>query len=228
MAKKQRHQIILASVVLTGLLAGLTAGQSSREIDFEYRCIIVNSPSTTDQSDTLPEAVTKIPVDSVFYVEFWATDSGSTNTGITSAYADLDYPEECITAGEVVHTDLFDLFTDGTNDGSLIDELGGSQLDPDIGVEPEWARIAYVEFTCSTTCGSAYFELAPATSESAAHNRGLIPTSDISYGSCSVMCGNAPIPAVSEWGLVLMTLLVLTAGTLVFTRPEMGRSSLLD
>ena len=26
------------------------------------------------------------------------------------------------------------------------------------------------------------------------------------------------IPAVSEWGLILMTLLVLTAGTLVYTR----------
>ena len=29
-----------------------------------------------------------------------------------------------------------------------------------------------------------------------------------------------PIPALSEWGLVAMTLLVLTAGTLVYARPR--------
>jgi hypothetical protein len=32
----------------------------------------------------------------------------------------------------------------------------------------------------------------------------------------------SPIPTVSEWGLVVMTLLVLTAGTLVFRRSRVG------
>jgi len=31
-------------------------------------------------------------------------------------------------------------------------------------------------------------------------------------------CALSPIPTVSEWGLVAMALLVLTAGTLVFVR----------
>ena len=38
--------------------------------------------------------------------------------------------------------------------------------------------------------------------------------------SCEKDCGpcEAPIPTVSEWGLIIMTLLALTAGTIVFAR----------
>ncbi len=38
--------------------------------------------------------------------------------------------------------------------------------------------------------------------------------------SCEMDCGPclAPVPTVSEWGLIVMTLLALTAGTIVFAR----------
>jgi len=35
---------------------------------------------------------------------------------------------------------------------------------------------------------------------------------------CAAVGGPAPIPTVSEWGLIIMTLLALTAGTIVFAR----------
>ncbi len=217
MTEKFRARVASALIVSVVGVTTLSATPAQRETDFEYRCVAVDTLTGADQLETLPEDVANVPVGNSFYVEFWATDSGGTNTGITSAYADLDYPESCVSAGTIGHTDLFSLFPDGTDDGSVIDELGGSQLDSGIGVAPEWARVAYVEFTCDEPCGSVDFQLTAATSESSAFNRGLIPTSDILYGSCSVFCGEPPpIPAVSEWGLVILTLLGLSAGTILF------------
>ena len=217
MTKKLRAHVGYALIILVVGITTVSATPAQGETDFEYRCVAVDTLTGVDQLETLPEDVANVPVGNSFYVEFWATDFGGTNTGITSAYADLDYPESCVSAGTIGHTDLFGLFPDGTDDGSVIDELGGSQLEPGIAVAPEWARVAYVEFTCNETCGAVDFQLSAATSESSAFNRGLIPTSDILYGSCSVFCGDPPpIPAVSEWGLVILTLLGLSAGTILF------------
>jgi hypothetical protein len=127
-----------------------------------------------------------------FYVEFWATDAGLLNTGIISAYADLDYPEFCAGAGPVTPTTLFNLFPSGTDDGLMIDELGASQLWPNIGVRPRWARIGYVEFVGRDVCSLAEFQLLPAVSESSVHIRGLVPTSDIAYGACAVEIVGCP------------------------------------
>ncbi len=35
---------------------------------------------------------------------------------------------------------------------------------------------------------------------------------------CGTECVVSPVPTVSEWGLIVMTLLLLTAGTIVFGR----------
>ncbi len=197
--------------------------------DFEYRCVIVGSPSDGDEASAVPESLASVGVTESFYVEFWATDSGATNTGIVSSYADLDYPEECVAAGNVVHTDLFNSFTGGTVDGSTIDELGGSQLTAGVGVEPNWARIAHVQFAAQSACAQAEFYLFPASSESSAIGRGLIPISMINYGSCDLVINSAiAIPTVSEWGLVAMTLLVLAGGTLVLRRRRLTGAVLVS
>ncbi|MCH8854052.1 MAG: hypothetical protein IID41_15590, partial [Planctomycetes bacterium] len=160
--------------------------------DFEYACVIVSTPSDTDQTTTLPSSPTAVGMGDAFFVEFWATDAGSTNTGVTCAYVDLDYPEDLVTCvPPPVATPLFPLFPSGACDGSMVDELGGCQLTGGVGVEPEWARVGHVEFTCDAM-GSAEFMLAPAASESSAHNRGLVLPSDIDYGICSVECLGCP------------------------------------
>ncbi len=153
--------------------------------DFDYRCVIVAEPSTVDQTTEMPSGLSIVPVGETFYVEFWATDSGTTNTGLVSAYTDMDYPEDLVSDCAPGHTPLFSLFHDGVCDGSIVDELGGSQLEPDIGVEPEWARVGYVGYSAVDT-GTAEFLLGPATTESSAHGRGLVPTSLIDYGTCTV------------------------------------------
>ncbi len=168
--------------------------------DFEYRCVIVDSLSTIDRSNTLPNELSEVAPDSTFFVEFWATDSGAVNTGIVSAYTDLDYPESLVRCEPPpVVTALFPLFPTGVCDGSIVDELGGSQLSAGVGMEPEWARVGYVEFTalqppsppCPSSPPLAELVLEPAISESSAHNRGLILPENIDYGACAVeiSCG---------------------------------------
>ncbi len=157
-------------------------------IDFEYECVVVGAPSTQDQTPQLPVGLTAVGVGDTFYVEFWATDSGDTNTGVVSAYADLDYPEGlvmCEPPTPIQHSGLFPLFTSGACDGSIVDELGGSQLSGGVGVEPEWARVADVQFIANAF-GTADFCLGPAVAESSAYNRGLVLPSDIEFGCCSV------------------------------------------
>ena len=91
----------------------------------------------------------------------------------------------------VHHSALFDnFFASGTVEPSIIDELGGCQLEgvSGIGVEWEWVRVAYVEFTADQICEPAKFQLSPAHAESAGFPppRGLVPTWDINYGTCTV------------------------------------------
>jgi len=156
--------------------------------DLEYRCVIVSTPSLTDRTTILPASMTSAFVGDPITVEFWATDLGTTNTGLVSVYANLDYPESCVSTSAVTSSALFNLFTDGTDDGTTVDDLGGSQLSGGVGVEPEWARIASVDFAASADC-PAEFRLLPATAESSAFGRGLVPISDIIYGSCVVDIG---------------------------------------
>ncbi len=158
--------------------------------DFEYECRIRRSPSLQDHVTSLPANVGSIiPGDSV-YVEFWATDSGLSNPGVVSAYADVDYPESLLSCVDfsIEHTLLFSLQPEGVCDGFIVDELGGSQVGFGFGVDPEWTRIAYAQFIADTGfTGVAEFVLQPATTESSAFGRGLVPTSSIKYGTCSVV-----------------------------------------
>jgi len=183
---RNRLQIISGVSAAAIMLLFGSARSDGQEIDFEYRCVILEALSSTDQTTTTPESVAAIYVGDMFYVEFWATDLGTTNTGLVSAYTDMDYPENLVTGCVPEHTALFNLFPDGACDGSIVDELGGSQLAGGVGIEPEWARVAYVEFSASVV-GVAGFVLNPAQAESSAFNRGLVPRADVAYGSCSVL-----------------------------------------
>lgn len=161
---------------------------STNGFDFAYRCVAVNDPSSEDQGLLPTNGVTQVGLGQAFFVEFWATDSGATNTGVVSAYADMDYAEDIVSCtSSPIHTPLYGLFPSGACTGDLVDELGGTQFTSGVAVEPEWARVAYVEFSCDAV-GTADFLLSPASSESSAYGRGLVPTDAIDYGACSVEC----------------------------------------
>jgi len=165
----------------------LTFKANGHAFDFEYRCVVVSELSTNDVATGLLDDLSQAGLGQGFYVEFWATDSAAENTGVVSAYTDMDYPNGLVKCGdEIGNTPLFSVFPgDNVCDGSIVDELGGSQLTCDVGVEPEWVRVAYAEFTCNAM-GTAEFVLHPAAAESSACNRGLVE--NIDYGTCSVEC----------------------------------------
>ena len=156
--------------------------------DFEYRCVILPEPSS-EGSTTLPEEAEHVYFGEPFFVELWATDSGALNTGLVSAYADLAYPADCASVTAIMPDPAFELFASGNDAGGFVDELGGSQLAPAVGVEPEWARIAIIEFTADAACEQAVFELLPAELESSAYGRGAIDPAEIDYGSAAVEIG---------------------------------------
>lgn len=181
--------------------ATLSCDGPCEESDFQYRCVIVSAESTVDRSPDLPAGLDQVAVDDTFYVEFWATDSGDTNTGLTSAYADLQYPGTCVSVSEELFScsSLFNLFcSSGTDEDGVVDELGGNQLASGVGAPgegaaegvTEWARIGSVAFTAASAseCEQpVIFNLALAEIESAAFNRGFVDTADIDYGSCQLV-----------------------------------------
>jgi hypothetical protein len=175
-------------------IAVLMGGSFSAEAqdDFEYRCVIVDTPTAADQATSLPTGIAEASIGSTLNVEYWATDSGATNSGIVSAYADMAYPSNLVTCGTVTNSATFNLFPGGTCGGAVIDELGGSQLNGGVAVEPQWVRIASVEFMADAA-GSADFDMSPAVSESSAFGRGLIAADAISYGQCSVAITPPPV-----------------------------------
>lgn len=187
MTNNRLHWIACFSIAFAGL-ASASPSARAQGLDFEFRCVVLDTPSSSDQASSLPASISEAALGSTIHVEYWATDSGATNTGIISAYADLDYPESLVTCGMVTNSQTFNIFTDGTCDGSVVDELGGSQLNADVGVEPQWVRIASVAFVADIS-GSTEFVLSPAVSESSAFGVGLIPPENIQYGSCSVVLG---------------------------------------
>ncbi len=182
------------------ILDGDTCSSTCTFADFEYECVIRSALSPVDHVTALPASNNIIlPGDSVF-VEFWATDSGTSNPGIAAAYADLDYPEDLFSYNpfSITHTTTFSGFPEGVDDGFIIDELGGTNLDSGFGVTPEWTRIAYAEFTADKGIGgTANFEFKPALEESSAYARGLVPTNTIVHGTCSVFI-NATCPCIFD------------------------------
>lgn len=255
MTTNNRQRIGRFPIAVVVLMAGSYSARG-QEVDFEYRCVIVDTPTATDQGTSLPTGIADSLVGSTLHVEYWATDSGGTNTGIVSAYSDMSYPANVVTCGTVTGSATFNVFPGGTCGDAVVDELGGSQLDGRVAVEPQWIRIAAVAFTADAT-GPAEFVLEPAASESSAFGRGLILPENIQYGGCSVVLGTpgacchfdgtctddvfeapclsgagyawhdgmscsevacAVIPAVSEWGLAVLALLVLSAGSVVLLR----------
>lgn len=189
----RRLQSTIVGTITIAAILGSPPRLVGQEIDFEYRCVILKSQSTEDQLSELPLSAAEVVEGETFYVELWATDSGPVNTGLTSVYADLDHLEGTASCVDTGQSALFGLFADGVCQPPLVDVLGASQLTGGVGVAPEWARVAWVEYLATET-GTASFQLHPASSESAAFGRGLVPTESIDYGACSTLV----VPAVPD------------------------------
>jgi rhamnogalacturonyl hydrolase YesR len=153
--------------------------------DIEIHLVALSAPSSFATTEVLPSSTDSILVGQEYYVEVWASDVGSTNTGLTSVYVDLNYtPCNAVSIQLIDHSGPFGQFESGTVTSCGIDELGGSAL-PAAGMAPEWARVAVVSVRADQ-CGMVTHSLFDSATGVAALGRLQIPWSDIDLGEVTV------------------------------------------
>ncbi|MHC4602581.1 MAG: LamG-like jellyroll fold domain-containing protein, partial [Planctomycetota bacterium] len=153
--------------------------------DIAFGLAVLDSPSSSDTTTILPTSVKRISAGQTYYLELWVSDIGHINTGLTSAYVDLSFPDHAVSVVDISHSDIFTMFTSGSDFPGNIDELGGSTVDAN-GIEPDWARVAIVQMHTDATLPFVTFTLSPSNTEVAALGRGIIPWNDISLDSLMI------------------------------------------
>ncbi len=175
-------------------LSTLVAMPSAPDVD--VRCVTLTSPSASDTTGTLPASLSSLTAGRDYYVEVWAADVGSTNTGLTSVYVDMQLnPCTMATIESISHGGIFTLFESGTIGSCGIDELGGSSLSA-AGIEPQWVRVAVVKIHAEAS-GRVCCSLTPGTTGIAVLGRGLIPRSDARLPSCE--CLPSSYSTFNDW-----------------------------
>lgn len=176
-----------------------------------------------DVVTTLPTPQPIFAPGTTFFVEVWA-QTGNID-GLSSVSIDVAFDAGLATVVSVTHSALFFELQNGVidNTNGLVDDLSGSHFGPcsdHVAVAPDWGRVAIIELAADAL-GSMSISSRP--TDSLVFGTAVCGVSDldpanITYGAVSVIVGDLNIPAVSEWGLIVMFLLVLVAGTLVYMR----------
>jgi len=127
---------------------------SATVVDVDVRIIPLAAPSASDTTETLPSSVASVNPGQSHVLEVWASDTGSENTGLVSAYLDISYDTAWVDATGAVHSGLFPVFLPpdplSIDDGSgLVDEFGGSSLVAQ-GIAPTWCRLGYISMLAGT------------------------------------------------------------------------------
>ena len=189
----------------------------------DINLVILSAPSGSDTGSSLPVSQSVAAPGSTFFVEVWAQTTHP--NGLTSVSLDIAFDSTLATGVSITHTALFSELQNGTidNPSGLVDDLSGSHLGPcadAVGVSPNWARVAVME---TSALGEGTLLLVSAPTGSPAFGTAICAVGDIdpaevSFGEITLHIIGGDIPAVSEWGLLVMGLLVLVAGTLVMPR----------
>ncbi len=145
--------------------------------------------SGIDSASTLPASDASFMLDDSFVVELWATDRGAVNTGLEQVYVDLSFDAAHVQAAGIVHRPPFTDSVSGTIDnvnGSIAD-LGGTDVGASgAGIEPEWRRVAYVQYDVDACPADADFVSSASVSDVVAVGRGVIDPAEIAFGTASV------------------------------------------
>jgi len=198
----------------------LVMASAARGAVVDFRLTALATPSGSDTTSTVPTSQPAFALGSSIFLEVWVR---TTNTnGLSSASLDLLFNSSTATAVSVTPSSIFSMLTHSSidNPSGVIDDLSGSYLGPctdAIGVTPIWARVAVVEFTADTD-GLLTIQAAAAGSPvygTAICGLGDVDPVNIAFDSVTVTVGDPGIPTASTWGLLIMGLLLLLAGTSV-------------
>jgi hypothetical protein len=171
----------LSSLHPTAKMSGTPA-----DIDVAFELVVLNAPSASATTIVLPISIGSITQGQTYYVEVWVSDVGNISTGITSAYVDLHFPAAAASVTNISHGSIFTLFPSGSVAVGVIDELGGSQLSPGVGVAPQWARVAVIRMRADAVPPLVTFSLSPSSTKVASYGRGVVDWDDITLGIASV------------------------------------------
>ncbi len=167
------------------------AGGGGADEDARIALCVLAAPSPTEVATAVPPSLASVAPAAEFYLEVWASDVGDINTGLTSAYVDLEFPAEAASVLDIQHGDIFNVFPSGAVAVGRVDELGGSDLEG-AGIEPRWGRVATVKMNAAAAAQEASFTLAPSTSGVASLGRGLIPWEKVGLAGVTVDIGQPP------------------------------------
>ena len=221
-------RVCLYACVVVSCCAGTMSAQVVRVAP------IVKQTPTADVDTRLPGATPPqseayVEPGGVFYVELWATNTAAPLDGLACVYVDLNYGgTELIDAVPPAQdSPLFPVNAASAvfdDPAGTVADLGGCQAAPPIlllGVG-EWVMVKRIEMDAVAVGGPLAVSLDDA--ENAFVGVSIIGESfpvdpadiDFQERTFYVAWEIPAVPAISEWGLVVATLLILTAGTVVF------------
>jgi hypothetical protein len=151
-----------------------------------FELVVLDAQSASDTTTVMPTSIDTISNGQTYYLEVWASDCGYINTGFTSAYVDLSFPDDAASVVDISHSGIFTMFTSSSVISGKIDELGGSVLPGGVGIEPEWVRVAIVEMYADAAPPVVVFTLSPSSTGVGVYGRGSIDWNDISLGSFKI------------------------------------------
>ncbi len=134
--------------------------------------VLTDPASTSEVRTTLPDSMPAVVRGGTYYIEIWASDLGSTNTGLTSVYVDVSFCGQTSASG-LEHGTIFTTFPSGTIQPGGVDEFGGSGLPS--GIEPNWVRAGWIQMSADVDVETCTISLLPSSSGVGALERGLIP-----------------------------------------------------
>lgn len=159
-------------------IATVTVDVTDAPYTMDVQLRVVSSP-TTSNSTALPTGIASIATGGTFYLEVWVQEFSAAGTGVTGGEIDLRY-DTALADGVAVVNAEFDLLPNGVIEDAvgLIDNLGGGTNATDRGAAPQWARLAYVEFT-ATGLGTQTFRLEPGEEQFSVASAGLVEWGDV-------------------------------------------------
>lgn len=210
-------------VVLCFSWSGMDVAAQSTDVTVAIVPRAVASPN--DVAAALPDSLTQFPQGHMV-VEVWAQTLAP--EGLVQVSVDFSYPANSFTVTSVTHSSIFSLFTVDTLDtiNGIVDDLSGSvppavpACSGQVGAAPQWARVAIIDMQAFAD-GPADLVVGPANNVVfVVANCGSITPPPVTFVSASITVGStgAPIPTVSSWGLLVMTLLSLIAGSIQIRR----------
>ncbi len=215
---KYRAQLAVVVCVAACLSAATRASGTVATIEL----VTLATAGPNDDVAILPTSESVFLPGTTFFVEVWAQTTDP--NGLSSVSLDITYDTSLASAASITHSSIFSDAPNGVIDDAngIVDDLSGSHLAQcsDVAVVPNWSRAAIVEMTADA---EGFLAIQASETSSLAYGTAICGVGDIdpasiTYGAANVVIGDPGIPAVSAWGLIVMSLLVLTTGTLAFTR----------